>query len=364
METAVQSNEEFFFATVDIPVLRDKSIAPTARLIFAVLCSFASVKDRTAWPSNETMAEIVGVSVATVKRAYKELKEKGVITRSPRFMKDRIQVSSLTRIIGHKAPCYAKKTTSTETTSTETTSVETVPSTETVNAEIPRAEKNAEEKRSDLTQLMNKVIAKFTYEPAGDLPMSRQEFTCERKVGSPVSYRTRINEQYIKDSLTREACLPNFTERAVKGNTYDGRRSQTGQAFRSKNSKEAYTLEDTPDIMRTTAEFFLHKTGRQGLMWSEISALRQLAATQYPIRVQKEICTAVNRFLKRGQSLSALTFCYIAGSLKNQPTWGRKSRAKPKPNPMHLTQAEIDAKQHRYTAEDMARIEAMMLARG
>lgn len=83
--------------------------------------------------------------------------------------------------------------------------------------------------------------------------------------------------------------------------------------------------------MKTTAEFFLRKTGRQGLMWPEISALRKLAATQYPIRVQKEICTAVNRFLKRGQSLRTLTFGYIASSLENQPTWGRKLRAKPKP---------------------------------
>ncbi|MBQ7594674.1 MAG: hypothetical protein IJU48_10020 [Synergistaceae bacterium] len=95
--------------------------------------------------------------------------------------------------------------------------------------------------------------------------------------------------------------------------------------------------------MKPTAELFLHKTGRQGLTWDEISALRELAATQSPSRVQKEINTACARFLKRGQPLSTLTFGYIAGSLKHQPTLGRKrKKAKPsKPEPETYTQKEL-----------------------
>ena len=42
--------------------------------------------------------------------------------------------------------------------------------------------------------------------------------------------------------------------------------------------------------------------------------------------MQKEIDTAVKRFLKRGQPLSELTFGYIADSLSHQPTRGKKRK--------------------------------------
>ena len=78
METAVQYNEKFWYATPDISVLWDNSVAPLTRFIFTIICSFATLKKRNAWPSNRTVAKIVGVSVATVKRAYQELTKKGI----------------------------------------------------------------------------------------------------------------------------------------------------------------------------------------------------------------------------------------------------------------------------------------------
>lgn len=296
METAVQLNKDFWFACVDIDVIRDKKLSQTAKFIFTVLCSFAGWNSRGCWPSNKVLAEIADVSERTVIRAYKELEERGVISRSARF-KDKAQTTSYTHIIGHKAPCYENE--------------------ENTTAPLPAITDGAD---------------------TGDV-----------KPLTPMPDRT-IPKNDIKDSLKGEAKLPNFTERPVKGNTYHIPKKQTVQGT---NPKEAYTLEDAPDIMRTTAEFFLHKTGRQGLMWSEISALRQLAATQYPIRVQKEICTAVNRFLKRGQSLGALTFGYIAGSLENQPTWGEKQQFKR--NPLSLTQAQIDATREHQSEEELDR---------
>ena len=99
----------------------------------------------------------------------------------------------------------------------------------------------------------------------------------------------------------------------------------------------------------------MYKTGRKGLTWDEISALRKLSATQFPARVNKEIDTAVKRFLKRGQPLSELTFGYIAGSLSHQPTRGKKHKlpktAKPAEVP-ECTDAEAEA--------EMAEIEAFL----
>ena len=146
---------------------------------------------------------------------------------------------------------------------------------------------------------------------------------------SSMTYRTRTNEQDIKDSLTREATLPNQPEPEIP--------------------------KDIPDIMRPTAEYFLLKTGRKSLTEADISSLRELSAHQYPSRVQKEIDRACERFRRKGNSLETLTLSYIAGSLRNQPTLGRKSRAKSKPDGMSLTQAEIDATREEQTYEELAR---------
>ena len=148
----------------------------------------------------------------------------------------------------------------------------------------------------------------------------------------PVPASSQENEQIpdLENSLTREAELPDspsFSEQP-----------EPSQTPKADNAQKLYTPDDAPDIMKSTAELFLYKTGKEGLTWSDISALRTLAAKHYPSRVQKEIDTAVKRFRKRGQPLTALTLNYIAGSLQNQPTWGRKPKPKPQPQP-HPTEA-------------------------
>lgn len=270
----MNNKTDFWFARVDIDVARDKELSVMARFVFMILCTFADKENRGCWPSNETVAEAAGISLATLKRAYKELEDRGVITRETRFNNGQ-QISSYTLIVGHNAPCYEG----------------------------------------------------FTSEPAG---------------GSPMSHRTRINEQDIKDSLTREAELPCYDEMPV---AFENGQPVTPETPRPDNPKEVCTPEDAPDIMKPTAELFLHKTGRKGLTWEEISALRELSASHYPSRVQKEIDTAVKRFIRRGQSLSGLTLCYIAGSLKHQPSRApKKPKSKPKSEDTPiLTSAETEA---------------------
>lgn len=166
---------------------------------------------------------------------------------------------------------------------------------------------------------------------------------------SSMTDRTRTNEQDIKDSLTREAELPE--------------REEIPEA-----PTESFSPEDAPEIMRSTAEYLLLKTGRKFLTENEISALQELSANQYPSRVQKEIDRACERFRRNGNDLGTLTFCYIAGALRNQPTLKRKSRKKSEPDGMSLTQAEIDATREEQTEEELdnelAELKAEMLEGG
>ena len=149
-QTARTPNDEqdFWFAKVDAEVVRDTKLSLTARLIFTVLCTFADKDKRGCWPSNEAVAEAAGVSKSTVIRACKELEARGVIARSDRF-KDGGQTSSYTRIVGHNASCYD-----------------------------------------------------------GVAPMTPPSSTDATPPVAPMTHGTRINEQESKDSLTREAELP------------------------------------------------------------------------------------------------------------------------------------------------------------
>lgn len=176
--------------------------------------------------------------------------------------------------------------------------------------------------------------------------------TADPAGGSPVSHRTRTNEQE-KDSLTGEALLPDTEIFPV---AFEDGEPPTP----SRSPEEAYTPDDAPDVMKQTADYLLLKTGRSGLSWEEISALRTLSATQYPNRVQKEIDKAITRFTRKGRPLSTLTFMYIAGSLEHQPTLGRKRKAKPKPAPevpvctdeeAEAMMAEIEAMQAEFDRE-------------
>lgn len=130
--------------------------------------------------------------------------------------------------------------------------------------------------------------------------------------------------------------------------------------------EDSQNLDDVPEAMRSTAEYFMFKTGRKSLTEKDINALCEMNGHQYPIRVQKEITTACERFIRKGRSLDTLTLEYIASSLRNQPTRGRQAKAnqaKRKHDPLALTQAEIDSVQRRYTHEDMKRAEELLQAK-
>ena len=292
----LRTKEDWWFTCVDTEVLKDKELSVTARLIFTALCAFATINNRGCWPSNDTIAEFIGVSKSTVIRAYKELEARGVIARSDRF-DEGAQTSSYTRIVGHHAPCYEGVADTTPPSCTDDTP----------------------------------PVAPMTHE----------------------AYQIK----HIKDSLTREADLPNFTDMPLafedkKPVIPEDKKPLSGITA---NPEEIYTPDDAPEIMRATAEYLLLKTGRAKLTWSEISALRVLSASHYPSRVQKEIDTACERFTRKGRALSSLTFSYIAGSLQHQqsrsPTGRPVRKVKPKT-------AESAQSEKQYTQEEVAELEA------
>lgn len=168
----------------------------------------------------------------------------------------------------------------------------------------------------------------------------------------------------IKDSLTR-GNASSAELLTVELPSTPGQESSTTPKEEKPPIKadESQNLDDVPEAMRPTAEYFLLKTGRKSLTEKNLSALIELDAHQMPARVQKEIATACERFKRKGHSLDTLTFEYIASSLRNQPTRGRQAKAnqaKRKPDPLALTQAEINSAQPappKTEAEALARLE-------
>lgn len=92
----------FWFCQVDIEVLRDPELSPTDKAVYAILCSFASVADRSGRPSIGTIADATNCSKNTARTAIKNLVSRGVLVREERYCEGR-QTSCLYKIIGVNA---------------------------------------------------------------------------------------------------------------------------------------------------------------------------------------------------------------------------------------------------------------------
>lgn len=305
-----RSSSDFWFACVDIDVVRDSSLSLTVRGIYAIICSYASITNRSCWPTVETLAKDAGVSASTVQRALKELSDRGIITRQERFEEKR-QISSKILIVGFHASCYN--------------------------------------------------------EPEGVAPMTGEGSTHDTRGVAPMTDRTipKNDIYYSKEG----ADLPNSTE-SEKTNELEPEINpkKTSSSDNEKNQKnvdkavnpdsvEKFTPDYAPKIMKATVELLLLKTGRKYLSWDEIMALRELAGSQMPARVQKEIDTACERFKRQGKPLTSLRFEYIASALRNQPTRGKK--AKNKSQSENVKPSEIRKCTDAQAEAEMARIEEL-----
>ena len=297
-----RSQSSWWFACVDVDVWDDDSLSTIDKSVFTVLCIHASIGRRDCKLKIETIARKASCSVRSVQKSMKKLTERGLIKREERFYEGK-QISSHFEIVGHEAPCYREN--------------------EGCTTCVPRT-------------------------------------TCTDGV-QDVRTENDNSLNDIKDSLTREAPLPDEPILVFE----NGQTVENPESPKPNNPEEVCTPDDAPNVMKATAELLLFKTGRKGLTWDEISALRKLSASQFPSRVNKEIDTAVKRFCKRDQPLSELTFGYIAGSLSHQPTRGKKRKlpktAKPAEVPTctdeqaEAEMAEIEAMQAKFDREDEER---------
>lgn len=76
-------------------------VSQSARFVYLCLCKHADNTHQTCFPSLNRIAQIVGKSISTVKRAMRELCNFGAVERTPRFRKDGGQTSNLYKIV----PC-------------------------------------------------------------------------------------------------------------------------------------------------------------------------------------------------------------------------------------------------------------------
>ncbi|ACL77414.1 helix-turn-helix domain-containing protein [Ruminiclostridium cellulolyticum] len=76
-------------------------VSQSARFVYLCLCKHADNTNQTCFPSLNRIAQIVGKSISTIKRAMRELCKYGAVERTPRFRKDGGQTSNLYKIM----PC-------------------------------------------------------------------------------------------------------------------------------------------------------------------------------------------------------------------------------------------------------------------
>ncbi len=85
-------------AAFDNVCFKGSVVSQSARFVYLCLCKHADNTHQTCFPSLKRIAEIVGRSISTIKRAVRELCKYGAIERAPRYRKDGGQTSNLYKI--------------------------------------------------------------------------------------------------------------------------------------------------------------------------------------------------------------------------------------------------------------------------
>lgn len=86
------------FGLVSASIVRDPALSRNARLLYAVIATYATQETREWTISRRRLANDLGVSVDTVKRALGELTESGVLVRERQHREDGREGVALTRM--------------------------------------------------------------------------------------------------------------------------------------------------------------------------------------------------------------------------------------------------------------------------
>lgn len=105
VEIEGRGQSDFWFACVDIEVIRDRELSPNDKAVYSVICSHVDVRSRSCPLKVQTIADEAGCAVRTAQESLKHLVSRGVLERAERFVNGKQQASAY-RIVGHRAPCY------------------------------------------------------------------------------------------------------------------------------------------------------------------------------------------------------------------------------------------------------------------
>ncbi|GHV50335.1 hypothetical protein FACS1894216_02350 [Synergistales bacterium] len=285
---------DFWFACVDIEVIRDSALTPTDKAVYAVICSHANIQSRS-WVMTVTLiAAEASCSVRTAQKSIQALVTRGVIARVERF-KDGKQKACLYQVIGHNAKCYAS--------------------------------------------------------PQGTPPGGGGEKSdIPRKICTPMGAKSAPRLQ--ESNYENQTYSPTESERSSPENSDPPNSPQAQEA-----GSWPVNVSEIPAAMRQVAEFLLLKTGRPNISADELIPIRELERIHFPARINQEIDTAIERFRRSGRELSSLTFGYLYESLKHQKSRKYKERAAPRDKAGRRRAAEEREENIRWERERQAEME-------
>lgn len=73
------------FSLIAVDILRNPAISDSARLLYAIMTTYADTADRDGFTGRRRLAKDMGKSMNTISRLMKELEEHGALTKSARF---------------------------------------------------------------------------------------------------------------------------------------------------------------------------------------------------------------------------------------------------------------------------------------
>jgi DNA-binding Lrp family transcriptional regulator len=308
LEFTGRGSDDFWFACVDLMVLKDKALSPCDKTVFSVICGHVNVHTRSCPLRVKTIAEEVGCSVRSAQESLKALVDRGVIERLERFENGK-QQASVYKIIGHHAPCYRGANSAPRRESDARMGAGFAPIFEFCT---PRGAKN------DTPSLREPNIYEIKdYSPSEREPSSPEPSSpLSENFQEPATSRDTTSQP--EDSDSRSETTREETRQTETETSKSDARLFVNESSSDVNGTELITPDEAPPAMRETADYFLLKTGRTGLDPEELSALRALEKIHIPTRVNKEIVEAVERFRKNSKPLSSLTLVYIYKSLQYQ----------------------------------------------
>jgi DNA-binding Lrp family transcriptional regulator len=286
LEFEGRAASDFWFACVDVDVIKDKTLSTCDKAVYSVICAHVNIRTRTCPLRVKTIAEEANCSVRSVQESLKTLVERGVVERAQCFENGK-QKASTYKIVGHRAQCYRGAN-----------------SAGNANSGDFRGAGDAGGAKNDAFRGAYSAPTPEFCTPRGaenDVLSLREPNIYENKDTSPSERGTSSP----KGANFGEVITPEETATPPEGPP-------------GTNGDDLIDPDEAPPAMREAVEYFLLKTGRTGIQPEELSAIRALEEIHTPARVSKEIAQAVERFRGNGRSLSRLTLVYIYKSLQYQ----------------------------------------------